>query len=328
MIENDEPSLQQQFVFCENIVEDLLHDRLGDSKSQQRNDKLKNCIERLQLMSRTVESLSLFSTNDQVEELPTTSLRYLLVPAYFAYVLQEINVEIGKRPVYLKSAKASYREFLQNLLTYGLINFKLPWINGDENTSKIDLKKESFEDLSAKRQQKISRLRQMEQLENTLEKLRIEERRDDDEAAKREVIFVLLRLWSIRAVKELDTINDELRLLEQASSCITEESTSSMAQIEKTAKFTPFILTRTEQQKKVFGLGYPSIPTVSVDEWFDEMKKTGGFGNISSNKRQIIQSHNDEHSDEDDETKRQSKIRMDEWKDINPRGWGNTLNKG
>lgn len=70
------------------------------------------------------------------------------------------------------------------MLTYGLINFKLPWINGDENTSKIDLIKESFEDLSAKRQQKISRLRQMEQLENTLKKLRIEERRDDDEAAK------------------------------------------------------------------------------------------------------------------------------------------------
>jgi len=70
------------------------------------------------------------------------------------------------------------------LLTYGLINFKLPWINGDEDTTKIELKKESFEDLSAKRQQKISRLRQMEQLENTLEKLRIEERRDDDDAAK------------------------------------------------------------------------------------------------------------------------------------------------
>jgi len=59
-------------------------------------------------MSRTVENLSLFSTNDQVEELPTTSLRYLLVPAYFAYVLQEINVEIGKRPVYLKSAKVIF----------------------------------------------------------------------------------------------------------------------------------------------------------------------------------------------------------------------------
>uniref|UniRef100_A0A1I8BP96 TAP42 domain-containing protein n=1 Tax=Meloidogyne hapla TaxID=6305 RepID=A0A1I8BP96_MELHA len=303
MLGNDESSLQQQFAYCENIIEDLLHDRLGDSKSQQRNDKLRNCVERLQLMSKMVENLSLFSTNDQVEELPTTSLRYLLVPAYYAYILQEINVELGKRAIYLNSAEASYREFLQNLVTYGLINFKIPWVDRDENNSKIDLKKDNFEDLSTKRQQKISRLRQMEELENALDKLRVEERRDDDEAAK-------------------------LRVLEQANSCFSKESTSNMSQIGKSAKFTPFILTRTEQQKKVFGLGYPSIPTVSVDEWFDEMQKTGGFGNIGSNKRQTIQSHNDESSDEDDETKRQSKIRMDEWKDINPRGWGNTLNKG
>lgn len=207
MLGNDESSLQQQFAYCENIIEDLLHDRLGDSKSQQRNDKLRNCVERLQLMSKMVENLSLFSTNDQVEELPTTSLRYLLVPAYYAYILQEINVELGKRAIYLNSAEASYREFLQNLVTYGLINFKIPWVDRDENNSKIDLKKDNFEDLSTKRQQKISRLRQMEELENALDKLRVEERRDDDEAAKREVVFVLLRLWSIRAVKELDTID-------------------------------------------------------------------------------------------------------------------------
>jgi immunoglobulin-binding protein 1 len=88
-------------------------------------------------------------------------------------------------------------------------------------------------------------------------------------------------------------------------------------------------LTRTQQQKKVFGMGYPSIPMVSVDEWFEEMQKTGGFGNLGSSKRTIDHSHNETSSDDDDyETKRQSRIRMDEWKDINPRGWGNTLNKG
>ena len=70
------------------------------------------------------------------------------------------------------------------MLTYGLINFKLPWVDSDENTSKIDSNRDNFEELSLKRQQKILRLRQMEQLENALEKLRVEERRDDDEAAK------------------------------------------------------------------------------------------------------------------------------------------------
>ena len=34
---------------------------------------------------------------------------------------------------------------------------------------------------------------------------------------------------------------------------------------------------KTEEQKKVYGLGYPSIPTVTVDEWFDELSKREGF---------------------------------------------------
>lgn len=73
-------------------------------------DKLRSCIERLQLMSKTIERLSLFSTNDQADELPTNSLRYLLVPAYFAYMLQEINFEAdkNKRTIYLNSAKVKF----------------------------------------------------------------------------------------------------------------------------------------------------------------------------------------------------------------------------
>ena len=37
MSEDYESSLQQQFAYCEIVIEDLLHDRLGDSKAQQRN---------------------------------------------------------------------------------------------------------------------------------------------------------------------------------------------------------------------------------------------------------------------------------------------------
>ena len=71
------------------------------------------------MMSKAIESLSLFSTNDQAEELPTISLRYLLVPAYFAYILQEINVEIGKRCIYLNSAKVIINHFFFS------INYKI-----------------------------------------------------------------------------------------------------------------------------------------------------------------------------------------------------------
>lgn len=47
----------------------------------------------------------MFSTNDQVDELPTSSLHFLLVHAYLAYMVQEIHVEREKRKTYLISAK-------------------------------------------------------------------------------------------------------------------------------------------------------------------------------------------------------------------------------
>ena len=344
MTENEQ-SLDEQFAFCENVVESLLKDQLGDSKNPQRNEKLRNCIENLQSLSKTIELLSLFSTNDQIEELPTSSIRYLLVPAYMGYVLQEVQMEIEKRAAYLKASKANYREFLQNLLIYELINFKLPWIdseNSGECNSGIDAPRPTgYEQAVASRQQKVSRLRQIEQMENALAALRIQERRDNDEAAKRELLILLLRLWSIRAIKELDMIEEELKMLEQFEAMRNSQSTSgppstSSPKAEPVVKLKPFIIARNEQQKAVFGLGYPSVPTVTVDEWFDQMQKSGGFGKASGkrkNKPYTIEGGRKHSSDEgdddgDDETKRQAKIRMDEWKDINPRGSGNTYNKG
>ena len=66
---------------------------------------MNGCVEQLQSLGGAIERISLFSTNDRVEELPTSSLRYLLVPAYLAYVLQEINVGMDKRKAYLTAAK-------------------------------------------------------------------------------------------------------------------------------------------------------------------------------------------------------------------------------
>lgn len=69
---------------------------------------MKDCIDQLQTLGTAIDRISLFSTNDRVEELPTSSLRYLLVPAYLAYVLQEITVERDRRRAYLNAAKVSH----------------------------------------------------------------------------------------------------------------------------------------------------------------------------------------------------------------------------
>jgi len=38
-----------------------------------------------------------------------------------------------------------------------------------------------------------------------------------------------------------------------------------------------FIITKNDLQKAVFGLGYPSIPTVTVDEFYKQRVKEGTF---------------------------------------------------
>lgn len=93
-----------------------------------------------------------------------------------------------------------------------------------------------------------------------------------------------------------------------------------------------------EKQRKVFGLGYPSVPVYTVDEWFDKMSKNGGFGGgnakkppknytIDDNEKEdtLIEDALDEESLEQ---QRQHQMRQDEWRDEHRRGWGNTYNKG
>src|SRR4051794_36593737 len=92
-----EKSLHEEFLYCESIINDAMADKLGESNSEERNEKLKQCVEKLQQITQSINRFQLFSANEQIEELPTRSIAYLLVPAYLAYAINEINVESQKR---------------------------------------------------------------------------------------------------------------------------------------------------------------------------------------------------------------------------------------
>src|SRR5271168_3323760 len=89
----------------------------------------------------------------------------------------------------IEKFKSRYREFLQNLSVFELINFKLPWLVdaenqfGEGNSAGIAASSvnSGYEEAMAKRQRAISRNQQLEKLKQTLERLRIEQRRNDDE---------------------------------------------------------------------------------------------------------------------------------------------------
>lgn len=69
---------------------------------------MKQCEEKLKLLTKEVSARSLFSNNESVDELPTGSLNYLFLPYYLATVTQNVIVEPEERLLSLDRAKVSF----------------------------------------------------------------------------------------------------------------------------------------------------------------------------------------------------------------------------
>lgn len=89
----------------------------------------------------------------------------------------------------------------------------------------------------------------------------------------------------------------------------------------------PFVLTskRTELQKGVFRPSH-NLPTMTIDEYLEEEKRRGGIIEGGDQSANPIEIDEDDLEKADEET---MKARAwDEFKEANPRGSGNTLNRG
>lgn len=143
-------------------------------------------------MLKRIDDVSLFSSNEQIDELPTSSVAFLLVRAYLAYAIETLNVEMEKRLFYLQAAKLHYRQFLETLLIYNLVGFKLPWLDESGETTEKDGRE--FAQMEMRRDEKVKRYQQQKELEEYVEKLRIEQRRNNDERTEVRTFYFIL-IW-------------------------------------------------------------------------------------------------------------------------------------
>ena len=99
-----------------------------------------------------------------------------------------------------------------------------------------------------------------------------------------------------------------------------------------------FILTRSDIEKKVYGLGYPSLPVMTVDELYAQRRAEGTWGpppgpvtiNPSDDQGdgEEREAELNEIRDETDDPERLQQLRnLDEYKDMHRRGWGNRMNR-
>ncbi|CAD6997032.1 unnamed protein product [Ceratitis capitata] len=218
------------------------------------------------------------------------------------------------------------------------------------------------------RNDKIAQFRKKKELEEFVKKMKLAVRNKSvDEEVRREFFIKFLNKSIIDANEELDSIKLEKQMVDMRAMNIaggnkpnqnfadvaaitnTEQAEHSHRnhhhhQQPKRKPMQPFIITRNSAQKAVFGAGYPSLPVMTVDEFYDQRVRDGVFPDeekvAKMNRDQAIAAAQDPNEKEDQEKAIEEvqienddpeylerMRRMDEYKDVVRRGDGNRYNR-
>ncbi|KAK6183288.1 hypothetical protein SNE40_010794 [Patella caerulea] len=314
---------------------------------------VKSCHQAIKM----VNQLELFSNNESIEEVATNEIKYMLLSALLGYLTLKSIKE--SRINLLHRSKGFYSDYLKLCKSYGVGGVEIPDIeeeevreeDGDQNKQIVTAGASRGPDLRAmsfQRQSKIERFKQKRDIESKLKDLRGKVEQDDvDDEIKREYYLTMLNEWSATSIEEIDSINFEIPVLEHSNKMKEREGKGPKLPPTKpkSQPLRPFILTKDLLQKQVFGAGYPSIATMTIDEFYQQKVAEGDFHapgtecqgysmqNLAADPEQdkIAQENEAEEKEnkieQDDPDELLRARNMDDWKDDHRRGWGNRKNR-
>ncbi|KAI8964353.1 TAP42-like protein [Daldinia sp. FL1419] len=312
-----------------------------------------------------INKVSLFSPNEGLEDIATSDLPYLLVNYRIAELLQKVSTQSPQeRKAALNATREAYERFLHLLDNYSILSPSDTKLFVEYNEDPLAFSTISTPDPAARRNAKIANFKAEKELKKKLEYMRGSPRYLEDggdEEAVRELYLTNVAFCTHMAFQGLEGINREAEILAQApaplmSQAATVEddgrrrrashdndgysdrldpslstllSSGNGPLLSKEGKpLRPFTLTsnRQELQRGVFRPGH-NLPTMTIDEYLEEERRRGniieGGGEASFNRPE---------PDEDDIEKADAETmkarEWDEFKEANPRGSGNTLNRG
>ncbi|KAJ8131515.1 hypothetical protein O1611_g2114 [Lasiodiplodia mahajangana] len=321
-------------------------------------------LEAYETCVKITEKISLFSNNESLEDIATSDLPYLLVPYYIAELHQKVATRspIDRKKV-LSSARGAYENFLNRLDNYSILSPQDTKLFAEYNEDTTSFSTISTKDPNARRNAKIANFKAEKELKQKLEYMRSSPRYLEDggdEEAVRELYLANIALSVHVAFQGLEGINREIEVLAQAPVApVSQHPTSqedergrkeSAANNDYSEKLDtplqlqagfrgpllskdgkplrPFTLVgnRQELQRGVFRPGH-NLPTMSIDEYLEEERRRGGIiegGGEARGRQPEPDEDNIEKADEETMKARE----WDEFKEANPRGSGNTLNRG
>ncbi|XP_074003965.1 immunoglobulin-binding protein 1 isoform X2 [Numenius arquata] len=305
-------------------------------------DKVRQGLDALQRATAMVAQLDLFSENEELEEIASADLKYLLLPALLGALTLK-QVDLSRRLEHLESARAQFWRFLKLCSSYGLGSFHLPPASppGEENTGSPSLggpaaAQPSLVAMASSRQAKIERYKQKKELENRLASMgTFVESGQADEDQIREFYILQIQKWINTSLEEIESIDQEMVILRSRGTGKQPSATPHGTSRQVRPPLKPFILTRDAVQAKVFGAGYPGLPTMTVDDWYEQRRRQGVVSGQGAPQRapgitdeELQKQQQEKKEEEDDEEALQKARNWDDWKDTHPRGYGNRQNVG
>lgn len=302
--------------------------------------------------SNIIDSLSLFSSNESIDDIATVDLKFLLIPAYLAKIMISIECEHNRLETF-KQAKVYALKFFKLITQYGLGNDEIEKeIRSDGKMPELK-GSSSLHEAMRSRDEKIANYKRRQQLDEIISELerRIETQDNIDDEVNREYYMKLLQRW---IEDSLDCLKSEINmgLIFEANrnegECQKESARPESKKSENT--FSPkgaLTIVKDNIQKQVYGLGYPSRPTVTVDEFISQKIEKGDLAfqqhkeiysnslqryaeqpNLRRDQEEEDAIEAEKKAQEDDAQELERKRRWDEFKDENPRGSGNRHNMG
>ncbi|WBW74983.1 TAP42 family TORC1 signaling protein Tap42 [Schizosaccharomyces osmophilus] len=285
-----------------------------------------------------VRRVRLFSMNEDIDEVKTSELRYLLLDFELAKCMEQWMQ--NDRLKVIEYSKSCYENFLRICEGYGLKPLPVSSFTKDTNTRAIKiarykLRKDMEKEMDSMTKGKI----QDEELERRwwINKIRmaLEDTVDDFEHIEMEIQILRSSRIQLQGNEE-DAITKGKETLRKEEQGKQDHNTWKLDLLSKETLLDPknrpiqpftIVSDRNTTSKNVFGPGY-NLPTMSVDEYLDEEYKRGNIISQKDNQDQEG-SADDEEDDEIADAKTMKARYWDEYTEANPRGSGNTMvNRG
>jgi len=339
-LKNDGQNLPQLFA---KAWKDFLkiEDSTEPSNAEPYQKNVKACMETLMRCTHMVNILGLFSSNENINELSTETLSFLLLPAFLGEL--SLKVMSKERTKNVTHSLVYFTSFLKHCRDYKVTDKNLsPYIQ-TKPTMDDDDDERPAKDTSRNqtREEKVERFRESKKLESSIKIIQEKLEKDEnsvDESVVREHYMNWLKLWINKAVDNITSSKSELEILEHMDKLrLGKVKPEPPKEIKP---FKPILITRDMIQKQVFGAGYKNLPTMTEDEYFEKEVREGKIVlDYDSKDKKPTSKNNEEDPDtpqegddkednQHDEEKLMKARKWDDYKDTHRRGEGNKERNG